>query len=144
VPVLVLVACPLEDPVPVAPAAPVDPEVEDPAVEDDDPVVEDPSAEESVPAPDESELLVAGVVSVTVELSANVMVVEDDPSALVVLWVVAPVSDEFSKPARLSVPELAPLALPPVEEFAFWDVPPPAPPQPAPLVQPVPPCAKWW
>jgi hypothetical protein len=142
--VLPFVLCPpVDEPVPVEPAAAlVDPEVEDPAAEADDPVVEDPSAEEPVLAPDETELLVAGVVNVTVELSAKVMVVDDEPSALVVLWVVAPASAEFSRPARLS--ELAPLALPPVEAFAFRDVPPPVPPQPAPVVEPDPPCAKWW
>lgn len=93
--VLPIVVAPVDDPVPVEPAALVDPAV------DDGPVVEDPSAEVPVLAADEPELLVAGVVNVTVELSAKVMVVDDEPSALVALWAVAPVSAEFSKPSRL-------------------------------------------
>jgi hypothetical protein len=78
------VLAPLDDPVPVEPV-----------------VFVDPAAEETVPAPGALELLVAGVVKVTVELSAKVMVVDDEPSALVVLWVVAPESAEFSKPCKL-------------------------------------------
>lgn len=82
---LLLAACPpVDDEVPVEPVVLLDASEED-APAEEDPAEEDPAAEELVPALDEPEPLVPGIVNVTVELSANVMVVDAEPSAFALL-----------------------------------------------------------
>lgn len=78
-PVLLLAVWPpVEDPVAIEPVVFDEPALADPFAED-----EDAAAEDAVVAL--VELFAAGAVSVTVELSANVIVVDDEPSELVVV-----------------------------------------------------------
>jgi hypothetical protein len=89
-----LVPCPLVDGlVPDEPAGLAELTVGEPAVAD--PAPED----EAVPL-DVVEVLGGGTVNVTVELSANVMVVDVEPFPSVVVCAVAPAFAEFSKPIR--------------------------------------------